>query len=370
MTDQVKAPAGGGLGKQAADMLAAELRNLLAALGERAVRGAAGRIQGLTGRLTKVATPGSGPASELASALGGDTRGDTEEEAEGPGEAAAVSAVRSLAQGKSPMRAAWGAGVAGVKAKFKQMFGKGGKGGKKKKLKVTNILETADVGVPLRVAYDQWTQFADFPSFMKKVENVEQQSAEKVNWKAHIFWSHRTWESTIVEQVPDQHIVWRSKGAKGSVDGTVSFHELAPELTRILLVLEYHPQGLFERTGNIWRAQGRRARLEFKHFVRHVMTTTILEQDQLEGWRGEIRDSQVVRSHEEAMEQERQPEEEEEDQFEEDEERDNGGAAELDQESEEPEEASRRGRPERRSGRPRGGSARPARESAVGEPRR
>ncbi len=72
--------------------------------------------------------------------------------------------------------------------------------------------------------------------------------------------------------MPDDRIIWRSKGQKGHVDGAVTFHELAPNLTRILLVLEYHPQGLFERTGNLWRAQGRRARLELKHFRRHMMT--------------------------------------------------------------------------------------------------
>ena len=55
-------------------------------------------------------------------------------------------------------------------------------------------------------------------------------SDEKLSWKAKVFWSSRTWESTIVEQVPDEHIVWRSKGPKGHVDGTVSFHELAPNL--------------------------------------------------------------------------------------------------------------------------------------------
>ncbi|MQA93058.1 MAG: cyclase, partial [Gemmatimonas sp.] len=93
-------------------------------------------------------------------------------------------------------------------------------------------------------------------------------------------------------------IVWRSEGQKGHVDGAVTFHELGPNLTRILVVLEYHPQGFFERTGNIWRAQGRRARLELKHFRRYVMTETILHPDDVEGWRGEIRDKEVVRSGE------------------------------------------------------------------------
>jgi hypothetical protein len=138
---------------------------------------------------------------------------------------------------------------------------------------------------------------------MKKVESVEQASDEKLNWKAKIVWSHRTWEATIVDQIPDQQIVWRSKGAKGHVDGSVTFHELAPNLTRILLVMEYYPQGLFERTGNIWRAQGRRSRLELKHYRRHVMNNVILQPDEVEGWRGEIHDSQVVKTHEEALEE-------------------------------------------------------------------
>jgi hypothetical protein len=84
----------------------------------------------------------------------------------------------------------------------------------------------------------------------------------------------------------------------------VTFSELAPNLTRILLVLEYHPQGFFEHTGNLWRAQGRRARLELKHFQRHVMAHTILQPDEIEGWRGEIRDGQVVKTHEEALDEE------------------------------------------------------------------
>ena len=188
---------------------------------------------------------------------------------------------------------------------------KGGKGeGKGKKFNVINVVETMDVGVPLRLAYNQWTQFEDFPSFMKKVESVEQESDEKLNWKAQVLWSHRTWESTILEQVPDKRIVWRSKGPKGWVDGAVTFHELEPELTRIALVLEYHPQGFFEKTGNLWRAPGRRARLEFKHFRRHVMTQAILHPDEIEGWRGEIRDREVVKDHETSLREEKEPREE------------------------------------------------------------
>ena len=138
---------------------------------------------------------------------------------------------------------------------------------------------------------------------MKKVENVDLDD-EKSVWKAQVFWSHREWQANTVEQVADSHIVWKSTGAKGHVDGAVTFTSLGPNLTRVLLVMEYYPQGLFERTGNIWRAQGRRARLEFQHFRRHAMTQAILNQDEIEGWRGEIRDGEVVTTHEEAMEAE------------------------------------------------------------------
>ncbi|MEH0969693.1 SRPBCC family protein [Micromonospora sp. CPCC 205546] len=285
----------GGLGDKLRGQLAGEARNLASAIGERAMHLVTERITGATGRLSEYAKQGGGP-----------------------GLIAAATGAQKLGEGGSPVKAMFHAGVAGGKEKVMSALGKGGKGGKGggKKLKVTNIVEAIEVGVPARVAYDQWTQFGDFPSFMKKVENVDTESDEKLTWKAQVFWSHRTWESTIVRQIPDKLIHWRSKGEKGSVDGTVSFHELSPDLTRILVVLEYHPQGLFEHTGNLWRAQGRRVRLELKHFVRHVMTQTVLDPDSVQGWRGEIEDSQVVRDHETALreeqeERERQEEREE-----------------------------------------------------------
>ena len=269
------------------DRLKSEAGGLAEALAKRAVSTARDKVEDATGRLTEYADNGGGP-----------------------GLGAALTGAKDLAEGKSPARALLGAGGSGLKDKVSGLFGgKGkGKGGGGQKLKVTNIVESIDVGVPLRVAYDQWTQFSRFPTFMKKVENVEQAEDEKLNWKAQVFWSHRTWEATIVDQRPDERIVWRSKGEKGHVDGAVTFHELGPSLTRIVVVLEYHPQGLFEKTGNLWRAQGRRARLELKHFQRHVTVNTLLHPDELEGWRGVIEDSEVVKDHETAAEEERSAE--------------------------------------------------------------
>ncbi|MEU8305164.1 SRPBCC family protein [Actinomadura sp. NPDC048955] len=206
----------------------------------------------------------------------------------GPLGKAALAGVKALQEGKSPFRALLSFGWTALKETLAGIFGRGRKG------KLTNIVEQIDVGAPRRLVYDQWTRFQDYPTFMKKVVSVDQADEARLNWKAKIFWSARTWESTIKEQVPDEHIVWRSKGPKGYAHGSVSFHEVTPDLTRVLLVLEYHPVGLFERTGNLWRAQGRRTRLELKHFRRHVMTQALLHPDEVEGWRGEIRDGETV----------------------------------------------------------------------------
>lgn len=261
-------------------------QELMGALAERAVDSISGRLGRLTGRLTDFAENG------------------------GPGLLAAATGSQTLASGASPVKAALSAGMTKMTEKAKQGAGGGGGAGSGS-AKVVNIVEQADIGLPVRVVYDQWTQFEQFPSFTRKVEKVEQESDETVSWRAQIFFSHRDWEATIMEQVPDERIVWHSKGAKGYPDGTVTFHELTPDLTRVLLVIEYHPQGFFEKTANLWRAQGRRVRSDFKHIKRHLMTRTILEQDEVEGWRGEIRDGEVVLSHEDAMKEEEAAESEE-----------------------------------------------------------
>ncbi len=220
----------------------------------------------------------------------------------GDGTGVAGKAAKSIKDGESPVKAvskaATKAGTSALKDKVKEAVGGGGGG---KKMKVVNILETIDVPVPRRVAYDKWTQFQDIPDFTRKVEKVDQKEDEKLEWKAQVFLSHRTWQATIKEQVPDERIVWESSGEKGHVDGAVTFHELAPDLTRVLMTLEYHPQGFFEKTANLWRAQGRRARADMRQFRREMTMQTMLEQEEQEGWRGEIRDKEVVKSDDEGQ---------------------------------------------------------------------
>jgi uncharacterized membrane protein len=260
------------------DKLKDEVQNGLGVLGEKAVASLSDRLTDLTDRLNDIAD-------------GGGVVGK-----------AAKKGTQEAAEGGSPVKGALTGGLSGVKDKVKEKLG--GSSGGEKGTKSTNIIEEIDVGVPVSVAYNAWTEFQEWSGFMKKVHNVEQEDEAKVNFKAQVFWSHRRWEAHILEQVPDEKIVWRSKGEKGHVDGTVTFHELAPNLTRILVVLEYYPQGFMERTGNLWRAQGRRARLELKHFRRHVMTQVIQNPDEVEGWRGEISEGEVERDHDEVVEEE------------------------------------------------------------------
>ncbi|WP_164417787.1 SRPBCC family protein [Streptomyces salinarius] len=293
---------------EAADRLKAEVQDYLAAQATRLLTGLGTKLGETTGKLNDIAEGNSPGFAKLA-----------------------LDGGRKLAEGKSPMRAAFEVGAGKVKdnvvGAFKNLTG--GKGGKKGGggQKPTVIIEYVDVGVPLRTAYDQWTQYQDFSTFAKGVKSANRADDTTSDWQLKVFWSNRSWKATTTEQVPDDRISWTSEGAKGSTKGVVSFHELAPSLTRVVLVIEYYPSGLFEKTGNIWRAQGRRARLDLKNYVRHI--TFKGEAD--DGWRGEIRDGEVVRSHEDAVAEE----EEQQDREREPEQESEGGAeAEYDEEPE------------------------------------
>ncbi len=220
---------------------------------------------------------------------------------------------QKLAEGKGPVRGALEIGASHLKDSatnaLKGLGGKGKKGGGGNKPVV--IMEHIDVGVPVRDAYDQWTRFQDFSTFAKGVKSAGSADDTTSDWKLKVFWSNRSWKAHTTEQVPDTRIAWTSEGAKGTTKGVVTFHPLGENLTRVLLVMEYYPKGLFEKTGNIWRAQGRRVRLDLKHFARHISIKGEAE----DGWRGEIRDGEVVRSHDDAVaeeEGEEQPQQEEE----------------------------------------------------------
>ncbi|MFF4690574.1 SRPBCC family protein [Streptomyces sp. NPDC001307] len=302
---------------EAADRLKAEAQEYMAAQATKMLTGLGRKLGETTGKLNDIAEGNSPGFAKLA-----------------------LDGGRKLAEGKGPLRSALELGGSRVKEKMMNAVrGLGGSKGKKGGAghKPTVIMESIDVGVPLRTAYDQWTQYKDFSSFAKGVKSASRADDTHSDWQAKIFWSSRSWKAQTTEQIPDYRIQWTSEGAKGTTKGVVSFHRLEENLTRVLLVIEYYPTGLFEKTGNIWRAQGRRVRLDLKHFARFIT----LKGEAEDSWRGEIRDGEVVKSHEDAVaeeEQEQEAEEPQEGEEEEEEEEEEGEPEEYEAEDEEPPE--------------------------------
>ncbi|MEV6650949.1 SRPBCC family protein [Streptomyces sp. NPDC051219] len=267
------------LDRPATDRVKEELRAYLLAQAERLLTGAGRKLGESTVKLNDIAE-GRIPGFAKLALDGG----------------------RKLAEGKGPVRGALEVGASHLKDNVVDAFK--GLGGRRKKggggRKPTVIMEFIDVGVPVRQAYDQWTRLQEFSSFAKGVKSASVADDTTSDWDLKIFWSSRSWKAHTTEQVPDERIVWTSEGAKGTTKGVVTFHPLGENLTRVLLVIEYYPKGLFEKTGNIWRAQGRRARLDLKHFARHISMRGEAEG----GWRGEIRDGEVVLTHDDAVAEE------------------------------------------------------------------
>ena len=101
---------------------------------------------------------------------------------------------------------------------------------------MTTIEQSVDVAVPLRTAYDQWTQFEEFPRFMEGVESVTQLDDRHLHWVASFGGATREWDAEITEQIPDERVAWRSReGVRNA--GVVTFHRLDLDTTRVMLHL-------------------------------------------------------------------------------------------------------------------------------------
>ena len=157
---------------------------------------------------------------------------------------------------------------------------------------MSRIVESIDVEVPVRVAYDQWTQFEEFPRFMDGVKQVQQLNDTTLEWTAEINGVERSWQAEIVEQEPDQAIAWRStSGAKN--DGRVTFESLGANRTRVTLELEVEPEGAIEKAGDALGFVERQVEGDlrrFKEFIESRGTPT-------GGWRGEVEGGQKVGTH-------------------------------------------------------------------------
>lgn len=112
----------------------------------------------------------------------------------------------------------------------------------------SSVRETIELEVPVSTAYNQWTQFEEFPRFMATVEEVRQLDDTHLHWRANVAGKDKEWDAEITEQVPDQRIAWRSTGGVRNA-GTVTFLKLADNRSRVELQMEYDPETTGEKIG-------------------------------------------------------------------------------------------------------------------------
>ena len=129
----------------------------------------------------------------------------------------------------------------------------------------STVEESIDVNVPVSTAYNQWTQFEEFPSFMDSVHEVRQLDPTHLHWRADVAGKEKEWNAEITEQIPDKRIAWRStSGVRNG--GVVTFHKLDDTTTRVMLQMQYTPEGAVERIGDALGAVRMEARRNLERF--------------------------------------------------------------------------------------------------------
>jgi len=129
----------------------------------------------------------------------------------------------------------------------------------------TKVEESIQVDVPVSTAYNQWTQFEDFPHFMGGVKEVQQQGDQRLHWVAEIAGVRREWDAAVLEQVPDQKIAWAATGGATNA-GAVRFTPAGAGATIVHLTLEYEPEGVVEKAGDALGIVGRQAKSDLARF--------------------------------------------------------------------------------------------------------
>ena len=148
---------------------------------------------------------------------------------------------------------------------------------------MTTIEESIEVKVPIRTAYDQWTQFEEFPRFMAGVESVTQLDDTHLHWVADIGGIKREWDAEITEQHPDERVAWKATDGVDNA-GAVTFHRLDDTTTKVMLQLDFDPEGFVEQVGDklgVVKSQTQADLDRFKEFVEERGTET-------GGWRGDV----------------------------------------------------------------------------------
>jgi uncharacterized membrane protein len=147
----------------------------------------------------------------------------------------------------------------------------------------SSIEESIEVNVPVKTAYNQWTQFEEFPQFMQSVKEVRQIDNTHLHWRANVAGQEKEWDVVITEQIPDERIAWRSTSGVPN-GGVVTFHKISNGVTRIMLQMDYQPEGALESLGDAMGA----VRMEARGNLQRFKELLELRGRETGAWRGSV----------------------------------------------------------------------------------
>jgi uncharacterized membrane protein len=145
------------------------------------------------------------------------------------------------------------------------------------------IEKSIEIEVPATTAYNQWTQFEEFPKFMEGVTEVKQVDDTHLHWKADIGGKEKEWDAEITEQIPDKRIAWRSRNGALNA-GVVTFHRLSDSKSKVMLQMEYDPKGVVENVGDAVGVVSRRVLGDLERFKRYIES----RRQETGAWRGAV----------------------------------------------------------------------------------
>jgi uncharacterized membrane protein len=148
---------------------------------------------------------------------------------------------------------------------------------------MSRIEESIEVAVPVRTAYNQWTQFEEFPQFMEGVEEIRQLDDTHTHWRTKVAGKEKEFDAVITEQTPDQRVAWTSEdGAEHA--GVVTFHRLGDNQTRVMVQMDYEPEGVAEKVGDALGLVQRRVKGDLERFKELIESRGA----ETGGWRGQV----------------------------------------------------------------------------------
>jgi uncharacterized membrane protein len=148
---------------------------------------------------------------------------------------------------------------------------------------MSRVEQSIEIDVPVRTAYDQWTQFEEFPRFMDGVESVTQLDDTHLRWVAEIGGRRAEWTAEITEQHPDERVAWHAVDGRPN-GGVVTFHRLEDQRCKIMVQMDFEPEGVVEKVGSALGSDERRVKADlerFKELIEGRATPT-------GAWRGEV----------------------------------------------------------------------------------